>query len=88
MLASIAGAMVTSYLSRLMGKRNLFVAAFIFSGSINALFWFCGPDDIVQIFAIGLVSEFGAAIFPTLFLQCWVMLPTTLSLSTIAELQV
>jgi GPH family glycoside/pentoside/hexuronide:cation symporter len=67
MLASIAGAMVTSYLSRLMGKRNLFVAAFIFSGSINALFWFCGPDDIVQIFAIGLVSEFGAAIFPTLF---------------------
>lgn len=67
MLASIAGAMVTSYLSRIMGKRNLFVAAFVFSGSINALFWFCGPNDIVAIFAIGLVSEFGAAIFPTLF---------------------
>src|SRR5690606_14472886 len=66
MLASIAGAMVTSYLSRLMGKRILFVAAFIFSGSINAMFCVCGPDDIVQMFAIGLVSELDAAIYPTL----------------------
>jgi glycoside/pentoside/hexuronide:cation symporter, GPH family len=67
MLASIAGAMITSPLGKRFGKRNLFIYALIFSGSVNALLVFCGPGDIVPIFIIGLISEFGAAIFPTLF---------------------
>lgn len=67
MFASILGAMVTTPLAKRMGKRNLFIYAFIFSGAINALLAFCGPNDIEAIFAIGVVSEFGAAIFPTLF---------------------
>lgn len=67
MIASIGGAMVTSSLSRRYGKRNLFIYAFIFSGGVNALFALCGPDDIKSIFTIGVLSEFGAAIFPTLF---------------------
>ncbi len=67
MLASIAGAMVTSPLGRRWGKRKLFIYALIFSGFVNALLMFCGPGDIAGIFAIGIVSEFGAAIFPTLF---------------------
>ncbi len=28
---------------------------------------FCGPEDIKSIFALGIISELGAAIFPTLF---------------------
>ena len=28
---------------------------------------FCGPEDITGIFTLGILSEFGAAIFPTLF---------------------
>ncbi len=67
MIASIGGAMVTSSLSCRYGKRNLFIYAFIFSGGVNALFALCGPDDIKSIFTIGVLSEFGAAIFPTLF---------------------
>lgn len=67
MLASIAGAMVTSPLAKRMGKRKLFIYALIFSGAVNALLVACGPKDIALIFAIGIVSEFGAAIFPTLF---------------------
>ena len=67
MLASIAGAMITSPLGKRFGKRNLFIYALIFSGSVNALLFFCGPANIVPIFTIGLISEFGAAIFPTLF---------------------
>ncbi|MGQ1947010.1 MFS transporter [Geofilum sp. OHC36d9] len=67
MVASIAGAMATSFLARRFGKRKLFIYAFIFSGAVNALLVFCGPGDITSIFAIGIVSEFGAAIFPTLF---------------------
>ena len=44
MLASIAGAMITSPLGKRMGKRNLFIYALIFSGVVNALLVFCGPD--------------------------------------------
>ena len=67
MLASVAGAMVTAPLGKKFGKRNLFIYALIFSGGVNALLAFCGPNDIEAIFAIGIVSEFAAAMFPTLF---------------------
>jgi glycoside/pentoside/hexuronide:cation symporter, GPH family len=67
MLSSIAGAMVTGPLGKLWGKRKLFIYALIFSAAVNALFMFCGPKDIMPIFLIGIVSEFAAAIFPTLF---------------------
>ena len=67
MLASIAGAMITSPLGKRYGKRNLFIDALIFSGVVNALFVFCSPENIIAIFTIGIISEFGAAIFPTLF---------------------
>jgi GPH family glycoside/pentoside/hexuronide:cation symporter len=67
MVASIGGAMITAPLGKRFGKRNLFIYAFIFSGLVNALLAFCGPNDTESIFAIGIVSEFAAAIFPTLF---------------------
>lgn len=67
MLASIAGAMITSPLGKRFGKRNLFIYALIFSGMVNACLVFCGPGNIIPIFTIGIISEFGAAIFPTLF---------------------
>lgn len=67
MLASIGGAIATTTLGKKMGKRNLFIAALLFSGLVNALLIFCGPGDITAIFTIGLLSEFAAAVFPTLF---------------------
>jgi GPH family glycoside/pentoside/hexuronide:cation symporter len=67
MLASIAGAMITSPLGKRFGKRNLFIYALIFSGVVNAMLVFCRPGNIMGIFTIGIISEFGAAIFPTLF---------------------
>lgn len=67
MVASIAGAIITAPLGKRFGKRNLFIYTFIFSGLVNALLAFCGPNDTAAIFAIGIISEFGAAIFPTLF---------------------
>jgi glycoside/pentoside/hexuronide:cation symporter, GPH family len=67
MLASIAGAMITSPLGKRYGKRNLFIYALIFSGAVNALLVFCSAENTIGIFALGIISEFGAAIFPTLF---------------------
>lgn len=67
MLASIAGAMITSPLGKRWGKRRLFIFALLFSGTVNGLLYFCGPENIIAIFTLGIISEFGAAIFPTLF---------------------
>ncbi|MFB9057838.1 MFS transporter [Mariniflexile ostreae] len=67
MLASIAGAMITASLGKRLGKRRLFIYALLFSGGVNTLLFFCGPQDITLIFTIGILSEFGAAILPTLF---------------------
>ncbi len=67
MIASIGGAMVTAPLGKRLGKRKLFIYALIFSGAVNALFIFCKPQDSIAIFSIGIISEFAAAIFPTLF---------------------
>ncbi|TLX72569.1 MFS transporter [Labilibacter sediminis] len=67
MIVSVAGAMITAPLGKRLGKRKLFIYALLFSGGVNALLFFCGPEDVGAIFAIGIVSEFAAAIFPTLF---------------------
>ncbi len=67
MIASIFGAMITAPIGKRLGKRKLFIYALIFSGGVNALFIFCGPQDTIGIFTIGIVSELAAAIFPTLF---------------------
>jgi GPH family glycoside/pentoside/hexuronide:cation symporter len=67
LLASIAGAMITGPLGKRFGKRDLFIYALLFSGAVNALLMFCGPGDTIGIFILGIVSEFGAAVFPTLF---------------------
>ena len=67
MLASIGGAMITAPLAKRLGKRNLFIYALIFSGIVNALLVFCGPENTGSIFTIGIISETAAAIFPTLF---------------------
>lgn len=67
MIVSIAGAMATGFLGKRLGKRKLFIYALIFSAVVNSLLYFCGPGDILLIFTIGMLSEFAAAIFPTLF---------------------
>jgi len=67
MFASIAGAMATAPISKKLGKKKLFIYALIFSGAVNSLLVFCGPEDVSGIFALGVISEFAAAVFPTLF---------------------
>ncbi len=67
MLISILGAMITSPLGKRLGKRKLFIYALIFSGLVNALLIFCNHDNTIAIFSIGIISELGAAVLPTLF---------------------
>jgi len=65
-LVSILGAMSVAPLGRRWGKKRLFIIALIFSALVNCFFIFCGPNDLLPIFVIGTVSEFAAAMFPTL----------------------
>ncbi len=67
MLVSVAGALATAPLGKRFGKRNLFIYSLLFSGGLNALLVFCDPTNIEAIFALGMASEFAAAMFPTLF---------------------
>ena len=67
MLASIVGAMATAPLGKWLGKRNLFIFALIFSAIVNSLLFMCGKHDLMAVFTLGALSEFAAAIFPTLF---------------------
>ena len=67
MVASILGAMATGWLGKRLGKKELFIYALVFSGAVNSLLLFCGPDSVFWIFSIGTISEFAAAVFPTLF---------------------
>ncbi|HWS59408.1 MAG TPA: MFS transporter [Flavobacterium sp.] len=66
-LVSVAGALATAPLGKRFGKRNLFIYSLLFSGGVNALLVFCDPTNIEAIFALGMASEFAAAMFPTLF---------------------
>ena len=67
MVASIFGALATGPLAKRFGKRNVFVGSLFAAAAVNAGFAFCGPADIAAIFAIGILGEAIAAIFPTLF---------------------
>ena len=67
MFASIGGAIATAPLARKLGKRRVLIYAFIFSGLVNAMLYFCGPQNTGAIFTLGIISEFGAAFMPTLF---------------------
>ena len=66
-LVSVVGALATAPLGKRFGKRNLFIYSLLFSGAVNALLVFCKPTNIEAIFALGMASEFTAAMFPTLF---------------------
>ncbi len=67
MVASIVGAVITTPLCLKYGKKKVFIGALLYSAVVNSSLYTCGPTDIELIFAIGMLSEVGAAIFPTLF---------------------
>lgn len=66
-LVSVVGALATAPLGKRFGKRNLFIYSLLFSGAVNASLVFCDASNIEAIFALGMASEFAAAMFPTLF---------------------
>ena len=64
---SIVGALCTGFLSRLVGKKNLFVISLVLGGLILCFIYYLEPTQIYTLFVLGISSEFFAAIMPTLF---------------------
>ncbi|MBL4823496.1 MAG: MFS transporter [Colwellia sp.] len=67
LLVSILGALCTGYLSKLLGKRKLFIVALMLSGLLTAAFYWVPQGNINAIFFLGCSAEFFAAMMPTLF---------------------
>jgi Na+/melibiose symporter-like transporter len=67
LLVSILGALCTGYLSKLLGKRKLFIVALMLSGLLTAAFYWVPQGNISAIFILGCSAEFFAAMMPTLF---------------------
>jgi len=67
LVTSMVAALVTGYLSRVVGKKQLFVAALVLGGLFTGLLALVGPEQITAIFALGCISEFFAAVMPVLF---------------------
>jgi Na+/melibiose symporter-like transporter len=64
---SVVGALCTGFLSKLVGKKNLFVVSLLLGGLILCFIYFLEPTQIYSLFILGISSEFFAAIMPTLF---------------------
>jgi len=67
LLVSIVAALVTAPLANYFGKRKLFILVLVFSAVTNAFLILAGSQDIVLIFTLGTLAEFGAGIMPVLF---------------------
>jgi Na+/melibiose symporter-like transporter len=67
LIVSILGALSTSYLAKIFGKRNLFIIALILSGILTAAFYWVPQGNLSAIFILGCSAEFFAAIMPTLY---------------------
>ncbi|WP_159821516.1 MFS transporter [Colwellia sp. 20A7] len=67
LLASILGALSTSYLAKKLGKRKLFIISLLVSGVLTAAFYWVPQGNLSAIFILGGTAEFFAAIMPTLY---------------------
>lgn len=66
LIVSIIAALVAGYLTRLMGKKRLFIISLGVSGILTSLLLFAGPDSVLYVFIIGGAAEFFAAFMPVL----------------------
>ncbi|MEO1260958.1 MAG: MFS transporter [Bacteroidota bacterium] len=67
LVVSMIAALITTPLANKFGKKNLFIYVMLFSAVTNGLLYFAANDDLILIYVLGTLSEFGAGIMPVLF---------------------
>ena len=66
MTAAMVAALTAGFLTRLLGKKQLFGISLVGSGAFSCLIMVAGPDDVMLVFVLGAVVEFFAAYMPVL----------------------
>lgn len=67
LVVSIFGALSTSFLSTIFGRKLLFIGALIMSSLLTGAIFWLPRGEVTGIFVLGCAAEFFAAIMPTLF---------------------
>lgn len=67
LIASLAAAIVTGWLSARFNKRTLMMAAFILGGAFNGAIYFVKADQTVLLMTLATIGEFFAGMMPVLF---------------------
>ncbi|WJG09543.1 MFS transporter [Aliiglaciecola sp. LCG003] len=67
LVVSIFGALSTSYLARIFGRRWLFIGSLIIGSALTICMYWVPQGNVTMVFVLGCGAEFFAAIFPTLF---------------------
>ena len=66
LVVSIFGALSTGKLAEILGKRTLFIASLLLSALFTICFFWLPNDNLGLIFVMGCLSEFFAAMMPTM----------------------
>ncbi len=67
LIISMISTVFAPALTKMFGKVKLFIISILFSALFAALMYWLPPNAIGQMFALGLLSEFGAGLMPILF---------------------
>lgn len=67
LIVSVIGALATPFLTRIFGRKGLFVFSLVASSAFTAMMYWLASDNLFFIFGLGMAAEFFAAIMPTLF---------------------
>ena len=67
LIVSVLGALATNTLSKIMGRKVLFIASLILSGLLTGAMFYIPQGEVTWVFIFGCSAEFFAAIMPTLF---------------------
>lgn len=67
LVVSMIAALLTGYVGKLIGKKNLFIISLILGGVFTAAMSFIEPGQVMPVFVLGCISEIFAAVMPVLF---------------------
>lgn len=67
LLASLAAAIATNWLSQRFNKRTLMICAFIFGGIFSGAIYFVQPEQVTLMLVLAAIGEFFAGMMPVLF---------------------
>lgn len=67
LVVSMGAALMTGYVGKIVGKKNLFIISLILGGAFTAAIASIEPGQVVPVFVLGCISELFAAVMPVLF---------------------